>query len=293
MYSSIRITGYRGLDAFRMEGLGRVNLLVGTNNSGKTSILECIELLRSAGNPYVLRSITGRRGEWGYASEAEVRASLGPRSEPLDVSHLFANRDLGNAIRIEADRNGDVGAADWNDGVTVCVKDPTAAELNERDDSRGDDERLVLHLKWRDRQDDYKAFVSDEGLLTALRRPSRARNGSSQGVQFVRTSGMTAADVVRTYSRFVFTDKGEAIKQALRIVEPAIEDIAPVADDRRVLYRDAPGGVVLKLRGLQARSRSEQWATACGGCSVWPSPYRAPAGARCSSMRSIPAFTTR
>ena len=45
MYSSIRINGYRGLDSFRMEGLGRVNLLVGANNSGKTSILECIELL--------------------------------------------------------------------------------------------------------------------------------------------------------------------------------------------------------------------------------------------------------
>ena len=31
MYSSIRITGYRGLDSFRMKGLFRVNLLVGTN----------------------------------------------------------------------------------------------------------------------------------------------------------------------------------------------------------------------------------------------------------------------
>ena len=43
MYSSIQISGYRGLDSFRLEGLGRINLLVGTNNSGKTSILECIE----------------------------------------------------------------------------------------------------------------------------------------------------------------------------------------------------------------------------------------------------------
>ena len=66
MYSSIRINGYRGLDSFRMDGLGRVNLLVGTNNSGKTSILECIELLRSAGNPHVLSAIARRRGELGY-----------------------------------------------------------------------------------------------------------------------------------------------------------------------------------------------------------------------------------
>ena len=32
--------GYRGLNSFRMDGLGRVNLLVGKNNCGKTSILE-------------------------------------------------------------------------------------------------------------------------------------------------------------------------------------------------------------------------------------------------------------
>ncbi|MCY4658310.1 MAG: AAA family ATPase [Acidobacteria bacterium] len=90
MYSSIRIRGYRGLDSFRMEGLGRVNLLVGTNNSGKTSILECIELLRSPGNPHVLASISGRRGEWGSVADATSRGSLGPRPEPLDVSRRFA-----------------------------------------------------------------------------------------------------------------------------------------------------------------------------------------------------------
>ena len=76
----------------------------------------------------------------------------------------------------------------------------------------------------------------------------RARSGAGQAVQFIRTSGVKAADVVRSYSKLVFTDKDEPIKQALRIVEPAFEDIAPVAGDR--LDRDAPGGVVLKLRGI-------------------------------------------
>ena len=57
LYSLIRIVGYRSLGGFKLDGLGRVNLLVGTNNCGKTSILECIELLHSAGNPYVLSSI--------------------------------------------------------------------------------------------------------------------------------------------------------------------------------------------------------------------------------------------
>jgi predicted ATPase len=54
MISSIRIEGYRGFEHFEMSGLGRVNLLVGTNNSGKTSVLEAIYLLSSMGDPISL-----------------------------------------------------------------------------------------------------------------------------------------------------------------------------------------------------------------------------------------------
>ena len=48
MISAIRIQGYRGFEQFEMGNLGRVNLLVGANNSGKTSVLEAIDLLSSS-----------------------------------------------------------------------------------------------------------------------------------------------------------------------------------------------------------------------------------------------------
>ena len=50
LYTSMEIKGYRGLSSLRLDGLTRINLLVGTNNSGKTSILECIGLLHAAGD---------------------------------------------------------------------------------------------------------------------------------------------------------------------------------------------------------------------------------------------------
>ena len=130
MYSSIRIRGYRGLDSFQMQGLGRVNLLVGTNNCGKTSILECIELLRSVGDLHVLSAIVGRRGEWGYGSDGDTSTSLGPRPDPLDLSHLFPNHELGGTIQIEADRAGDVNNAARNDKVTVHVEDPSGSSVS-------------------------------------------------------------------------------------------------------------------------------------------------------------------
>jgi hypothetical protein len=63
MIQSIEIKGYRGFSHFEIGGLGRVNLLVGKNNSGKTSVLEVLNLLESGGDPNVLWRIVSRRGE--------------------------------------------------------------------------------------------------------------------------------------------------------------------------------------------------------------------------------------
>ena len=255
MYSSIRIQGYRGLDSFRMQGLGRVNLLVGTNNCGKTSVLECIELLRSADNPHVLSAIAGRRGEWAYTDAGDGRASLGPRPDALDVSHLFPNHELRGTIRIEADGVDGAALTTRNDNVTVCVKEPSDSERDERNAKLEDDyadAQLDLRIVWSNSEGEYaghRAFVTDEGVVLWPRRLARTRNGASQAVQFIRTSGVKAADVARSYSRLKFTDKDESIKQALRIVEPTLEDLAPDARGAR-FDRDAPGGVVLKLRGI-------------------------------------------
>jgi hypothetical protein len=63
MISSIKIKGYRRFLDYSMSGLGRINLLVGKNNSGKTSILEAIHFLASGQDISPLWQIPSRRGE--------------------------------------------------------------------------------------------------------------------------------------------------------------------------------------------------------------------------------------
>jgi len=48
-FETITIDGFRGLRDLRLEGLGAVNILVGDNNSGKTSVLEAMSI---ACNPF-------------------------------------------------------------------------------------------------------------------------------------------------------------------------------------------------------------------------------------------------
>ena len=51
MLKSLEIRGYRGFSSYRMSNLARVNLVVGKNNCGKTSVLEAIEVLVTGGDP--------------------------------------------------------------------------------------------------------------------------------------------------------------------------------------------------------------------------------------------------
>jgi recombinational DNA repair ATPase RecF len=51
---SLEIRQFRGLSELRIEHLGRVNLIVGKNNVGKTTVLEALSLYARPGDPKVL-----------------------------------------------------------------------------------------------------------------------------------------------------------------------------------------------------------------------------------------------
>ncbi|MDR0835057.1 MAG: AAA family ATPase, partial [Tannerella sp.] len=59
---SIKIENFRGFDSLEIEGLSKINLFVGKNNSGKTSILEALFLLLGMSNPTLPSNINRIRG---------------------------------------------------------------------------------------------------------------------------------------------------------------------------------------------------------------------------------------
>lgn len=50
MLKTLAISGFRGFKSYKLADLTTVNLIVGKNNSGKTSVLEAIDLLASGGH---------------------------------------------------------------------------------------------------------------------------------------------------------------------------------------------------------------------------------------------------
>ena len=56
-FKEITITNFRGFDSLIIKQLQRINIFVGANNVGKTSILEAAFMLSGMSNPFISNRI--------------------------------------------------------------------------------------------------------------------------------------------------------------------------------------------------------------------------------------------
>ncbi|MBP0017123.1 MAG: AAA family ATPase [Cyanobacteria bacterium SBLK] len=61
LFNNLKIQGFRGFQEIELSDLGQVNLIVGTNNSGKTSLLEAISIFCNPLNPFRWLEVSQRR----------------------------------------------------------------------------------------------------------------------------------------------------------------------------------------------------------------------------------------
>ena len=77
-FKNIEIKNFRGIDHLTIDDFSRVNVFLGQNSSGKTSVLEAILMLAGMSNPGLPQSINMLR-------------SRGSAGQFLDVRFFFHN----------------------------------------------------------------------------------------------------------------------------------------------------------------------------------------------------------
>lgn len=251
MLKSLKIENFRGFESFELNQLGRVNLLVGENNSGKTSVLEAVQFLASRANLDLLSQIMTDRGET-FRSE-EKRGILVGRDRELDVKHLFYGHELllNRHFRITA-----VNESFEEDEVNVTV---LASEYNQVDlfDSPSNfNVDFELVLTWIFNGDIEKLVSpvsSDGGISVEYLRRNRSRPSKSPSikVQSIKTQFVTSASVsipmmTELFNQFVLKPEEKDIIQALQNIDPMIERIASLGDRYTSVQRR--GGFVIKRR---------------------------------------------
>jgi len=85
--ANLSIERFRSLRQLKLEGLGRVNLITGRNNSGKSSVLEALRILASDASPSVLYEILRYREE--NLSDSDEPSRIVGAEAPTQISSLF------------------------------------------------------------------------------------------------------------------------------------------------------------------------------------------------------------
>lgn len=255
MITSIQIEGYRGLERFEMGDLGRLNLLVGTNNSGKTSVLEAIYLLFAAGNPAALWQLLWRRGE-RLPPVLFASGDRPPRRSPieLDISHLFSGHEAqpGSKIRISGQNQSAHRVLEYS---IREVSPDDQAEIFSADEEGGLTSRLVLDINGMPKPLLSSVLLSSAGGLstealdTSVRR-SRQRGGEASPAYFVTAESLSGEELTANWSKIALTPQENLVLQALQFLDPDIERIAAQATSG-AYSSQSRGGFIVKLRGQE------------------------------------------
>lgn len=98
MLTSFEIKNFRTFSHLRIERLGRVNLIVGKNNVGKTTLLEALRIIGSTRPAETILSILEARNEVRPSADL---ASSGERKPHYAMESLIHGRSLRNTLQVE------------------------------------------------------------------------------------------------------------------------------------------------------------------------------------------------
>ncbi len=259
LFDNLEIRQFRAFDYIKIDQLGHINLFLGKNNVGKSTLLEALWLYANLGSPEVMRAILDGRDEPG-----EVRH--GNKAEPtvwsLFYGHPLLER-ISSSIQI-----GRIGAPD--SALTLSITwlrrpselfgaggygegyggrygaDIGRDELVEVDgpgvsDAEGAVPALVVKhgpMKRRLRLDD--AF---DDLCRRWNLQTRSNRDLAIPCIFVGPGGLEALELESLWKKVALTDSKLDVIEAMRIIAPETEDFALLHQQARA------SSIRLKLKG--------------------------------------------
>lgn len=246
MLNSLDIKNYRNLKELKIVSLGRVNLITGKNNTGKSALLEAIAIYATKGDLALIYQLLGERGE-NYRRQEENKNTTEHNIRTL--SSLFTNRNVGfgndDAISIGSIKNISFGDGISSDkSVSLCFvkffdeiqKDNQGGMISRR--------RIALENKIDKQLANYRVAIQIRVGGTAFTvpldfeadRPSRhvfTGLDTNESLQFIRTRNIDREINGKLFDNITLTEKEKHVIDALKIIEPSTERIAFVEETPR------------------------------------------------------------
>ncbi|WP_338415203.1 ATP-binding protein [uncultured Sphaerotilus sp.] len=225
MLESLAIKNFRCLQHFEIDKLGRVNLIVGKNNAGKSTVLEALRIHAGHANKAVLESIA-------QAHDETLQDLFTGRRFPADD-------DWEHAIQI-----GDP----LNPASKLCILHAHVSDTEERTEENG--VSTVRRVTKRVPKTDLAhvdgpleqvlyVVQQERALPTIFLNPDRFVPDTLLTVPcgVVQTQWMSMDELAGEWDRIVFTEHEDIVRRALKIITPEFENLTFVRTDEGVSDR--------------------------------------------------------
>jgi hypothetical protein len=259
---SLEILRFRGFKHLRIEHLGGVNLIVGKNNVGKSSLLEALQLYAQRASPDAVWKILGARGEdrrpragralsigdflaptGRYISLEEALASarylfygrkeIKPPIEPIEIGPVYSVEDRLTLNIQWYDRIPD------EKGGFILKKAP----FEDHGISEISTLRFVVHLG-RGRESHYP--IEPNSPIDSY--PSRLSGLEQNEITnfSIDVNGLDRREVGQLWDRIALTNQEREVLTALRIIASGVEGVSVIGDPMPYGERVT----IVKVRGI-------------------------------------------
>ncbi len=240
LFDSLEIRQFRAFDYIKIEQFGHINLFLGKNNVGKSTLLEALCLHANLGSPQVIQWILEGRDEPG-----EVRH--GNTVEPT-VWSLFHSHPALERIK-ESIQIGRVGAPDsalslsitWlrktsdMDGSNGHVQSSQEyMEVGPPEVSDGEGPIPALVVKYGSMRRMLRLDESYDDLCRRWNLQTRSYRDIATPCVHVGPGGLDSAGLRSLWEKVVLTDAKKDVIEAMRIIAPEIEDFALLHPQERI-----------------------------------------------------------
>lgn len=221
-FESIAVDKYRALDGVQFERLGQVNLIVGPNNAGKTSVLEAVYLLAKQADPRGLLELIRRRTRVDMNAAPAFSVTQLPRQVALSA-HYDKREDNAVSLDISLQDQPEDMDEDWASYLRTLIIEATYAGREQRsvtDFFSGRTRRTRLPVgepRWLSPSVFHSPFsLSDPDLLAHCNEKSIQLKLKDRVIEFIRTHvdpGVRDVALANEHLRFLVTHDalGEAV----------------------------------------------------------------------------------
>lgn len=241
---SIQIKKFRMIDSIDIQGLGQLNLIVGKNNAGKSTVLEAIRIFAKRGSPNTLLEVLSYRDETTAARLLDSEESLG---ENAALRQLFMGREFpgGDSSAIV------IGDSESNEELNINYGFFKIIETQENDD---DGELVVtrkrvsipkdslalepgavqtLIIKMSGTQDSISYLnLETQDSPAARRLRSFGIERDTVPVHILSTRFLHPDRLAALWDQAILNNSEDAVLNALKLIEPNVQGLAFVKSDQ-------------------------------------------------------------